>query len=148
MSVISYGLAITQLGEADPQRVAVVCGEETLTRGALERRSNRMARAFLERGVAPGRLVTIGLPNGLEFVIASVAAWKCGAIPNPISPRLPAAERAGILELADPSLAVGFDDLAQPVPSLPRGFEPPAALADTPLPDVVSPHERAIASGG
>ena len=109
---LSYGLRITQLAAADPERIAVVCGDEALTRGELERLSNRMARAFVERGVAPGRLVTIGLPNGLAFVIACVATWKCGAIPNPISPRLPARERADILRLADPALVVGFDDLA------------------------------------
>jgi len=145
---LSYGLQITRLSESDPARTAVVCGDETLTRGELERRSNRMARAFLERGALPGRLLTIGLPNGLEFVIASVAAWKCGAIPNPVSPQLPAAERTSILKLADPALVVGFNDSEHGVPSLPSGFEPPAALDDTPLPDVVSPHERAIASGG
>ncbi len=148
MGRLSYGLAITHLAESDPDRIAVVCDDERLTRGELERRSNRMARAFLERGAEPGRPVTIGLPNGLEFVIASVATWKCGAIPNPISPRLLAAERTRILELADPALAVGFDDLEDRCPSLPSGFEPPAVLDDTPLPDVVSPHERAIASGG
>jgi len=145
---LSYGLAITRLAEADPDRVAVFCDDERLTRGDLERRANRLARAFLERGVAPGRLVTIGLGNGFEFIVACVATWKCGAIPNPISPRLPAVERDGILELADPALVVGFDDLEHAYTSLPSDFEPPAALDDAPLPDVVSPHERALASGG
>jgi bile acid-coenzyme A ligase len=145
---LSYGLAISQLAEADPERVAVICDDDQLTRDELERRANRMARAFLERGVAPGRLVTIGLRNGLEFVVACVATWKCGAIPNPISPRLPAVERAGILELADPALVVGCDDLEHATPWLPSGFEPMSVLDDTPLPDVVSPHERALASGG
>jgi bile acid-coenzyme A ligase len=145
---ISYGLRITHLAESDPDRIAVVCGDEMLTRGELERRANRMARAFTERGVRAGRLVTIGLPNGLDFAIAAVATWKCGAIPNPISPRLPAAERAGILELADPVLVIGVGELEHRFPTLPNDFVPDSALADTPLPDVPSPHERAIASGG
>jgi bile acid-coenzyme A ligase len=145
---LSYGSTITRLAEAGPECIAVVCDEERLTRGDLERRSNRMARVFLERGVVSGRLVTIGLGNGLEFVVACVAAWKCGAIPNPISPRLPAVERDGILELADPALVVGLSDVLHAYPSLPSGFEPSAALQDTPLPDVVPPHERAMATGG
>ncbi len=148
MAKLSYGLAITRLAERDADRIAVVCAQETLTRGQLERRANRMARAMIERGVAPGRLVTVGLGNSLEFAIASVAIWKCGAIPNPISPRLPAVERNSILALADPALVIGFDDLEYAYPSLPSGFEPPSALDDSPLPDLVSPHERAIASGG
>jgi bile acid-coenzyme A ligase len=148
VGTLSYGLRITRLAEADPGRIAIACDDELLTRGELECRANRMARAFVARGVQPGRCVTIGLPNGLAFVIASVAAWKCGAVPNPISPRLPAAERAGILELADPALVVGIDDLEHRYPALPSEFEPSEDLDDSPLPDVVSPHERAIASGG
>jgi bile acid-coenzyme A ligase len=145
---VSYGLRITQLADADPDRVAVVCDDETLTRGELERRANRMARAFEERGVRQGRLVAIGLPNGLEFAVACTAAWKCGAVPNPLSPRLPRAECAAILELAGPALVVGLDEVDHGHPSLPAGFEPPAGLDAGPLPDRVSPHERAIATGG
>ncbi len=148
MGRVSYGQRITRLAEAEPGRVAVVFEGESLTRSGLERRANRMARAFQERGVSPGRLVTIGLPNGFEFLVATVAAWKCGAIPNPISPRLPVVERAGIVELADPALVIGFDDLDHGHASLAADFEPPDALSDAPLPDVVSPHERALASGG
>jgi len=145
---LSYGLRITRLARADPDRIAVVCDDEQLTRAELECRANRLARVFVARGVTPGRRVTIGLPNGLAFVIASVAAWKCGAVPNPISPRLPAAERAGILDLADPALVVGIDDLEPRYTALPSGFEPDDEIESGPLPDVVSPNERALASGG
>jgi bile acid-coenzyme A ligase len=148
MGRVSYGRAITQLAEADAERIAVLCDDEQLSRGELERRANRMAHAFAAQGVEFGRLVTIGLPNGLEFIIAVIATWKCGAIPNPISPRLPPPEIAGILELAQPALVVGFDDLEHRYPSIPSHFEPPADLPDTPPSDVVSPRERAIASGG
>jgi bile acid-coenzyme A ligase len=148
LAKLSYGAAITRLAEADANRVAVVCEQEALTRGQLERRANRMARALIDHGVAHGRLVTVGLANSLEFAIVCVAIWKCGAIPNPISPRLPAVERNSILALAKPALVVGFDDLDHAYPSLPSGFEPSSSLADSPLSDLVSPHERAIASGG
>ena len=47
MARVSYGLAITQRAREAPDRVAVVCGDEELSRAELERRSNRMARAFL-----------------------------------------------------------------------------------------------------
>jgi bile acid-coenzyme A ligase len=148
MGRVSYGRAISRRAAEDPERVAVVFERATLTRGELERRSNRMARAFRGRGVEPGRLVTIGLPNGLRFIVACVAAWKCGAIPNPISARLPARERDDILALADPALVIGFDDLADDATRLHADFEPPDDLGDSPLPDVVSPSERAMASGG
>lgn len=148
MTTVSYGRAITRLADTDPERAAVVCEDVVMTRGELERRSNRMARAYRERGVERGRLVSIGLPNGSAFVVACVAAWKCGAVPNPLSPRLPEGERAFILELANPALTVGFDaaDLAHA--GIAGDFDPAAEISDAPLPDLVSPNERAIASGG
>jgi len=145
---VGYGRAISDRAAEDPDRIAVALDGETLTRGELERRANRMARAFQARGVEPGRLVTIGLPNSIAFVVACVATWKCGAIPNPISPRLPARERDGILALADPALVIGFDDDVDGWERLPADFVPASDLADGPLPDVVSPNERALASGG
>ena len=51
MSRISYARVFTQLAEQAADRIAVVCEGRSITRGELERRSNRLARAFLERGV-------------------------------------------------------------------------------------------------
>jgi len=148
VSKLSYGRVIARLAADDPERIAVVCEDESLTRGELESHSNRLARAFMARGVERGSLVTIGLPNGIQFIVSAVAAWKCGAVPNPVSSRLPLPEREAILELADPALVVGFEDMAHARPALPAGFEPDAVLPDAALADVVSPVERAIASGG
>jgi bile acid-coenzyme A ligase len=149
MGKLSYGRVLSRLAEEDPQCVALVCEDESITRGELESRTNRMARAYADLGVGRGSIVTIGLPNGLEFIAACIATWKCGAIPNPISPRLPGRERSAILELANPALVVGFDDdVTHTCASLPASFDPDPGLEDTPLRDVVSPNERAIATGG
>lgn len=126
----------------------MVCGEASITRGELERLSNQWAHVYLARGVELGRLVTIGLPNGIDFLVACVAAWKCGAIPNPISHRLPARERESILALGKPALAIGVEEVPQGCAVLPKGFVPDASISDRPLPDAISPNERAIASGG
>jgi bile acid-coenzyme A ligase len=78
-----------------------------------------------------------------------VAAWKCGAVPNPVSHRLPVPERVAILEQANPALLVGVDPAeAGERAALPPGFEPDPHLSAEPLPDVTPPHERAMASGG
>jgi bile acid-coenzyme A ligase len=148
MSKLPYGRVFTQLALGDPNRVAVVCDDETVTRGELERRSNRMARAYAERGVAQGDLVTVGVPNGLEFIVACAAAWKLGAVPNPLSPRLALPEHTAILELARPALVIGFDDMEHAYAAVPGDFEPDEGLDDAPLPDAVAPHERVLASGG
>ena len=72
-------------------RSAFICEEEVLTRGALERDANRRAREFARRGVKPGDLVTLMLPNGFEWLKSCLAVWKLGAVPNPLSARLPRA---------------------------------------------------------
>ena len=57
----------------------------TVTRGELERRTNRLARVYAGLGVGQDDFVTIGLPNGIEFLEAVVATWKLGATPQPVS---------------------------------------------------------------
>jgi len=141
------------VAEADPDAVAVVCAdgdvETTLTRGELDRAGNRMARAYADLGVTQGDMVTIGLPNSVEWFVACLATWKLGAVPNLVSPRLPGPEREAIIERADPALVVGVTtDQAAGRVAVPAGFAPDPAIDDGPLPDRTSPIERALASGG
>jgi bile acid-coenzyme A ligase len=149
LSVVSYPRAFALHAERDPERVAIVHDERSLTRGALERRSSRLARAYAERGVGEGDVVTIALPNGIEFLEATTAVWKLGAVPNPISSQLPEKERAALVELADPALVVGVCAGAYGARAcLAAGYEPDPALPGVPLDDRVSPHSQVIASGG
>ncbi len=149
MSAISYGRRVTELAAEQPDAPAFVFEDQVLTRGELERDANRRAREFERRGVGPGALVTLNLPNGLDWLKSCLATWKLGAVPNPLSSRLPARERDAIIDRADPALIVGLDaDEARGRPYLPAGFEPDASLSADPLPDVTPPHERALASGG
>src|SRR5262245_41015665 len=149
MALVSYGRRVTELAAAQPDAVAFVCEEQVLTRGELERDANRRAREFARRGVNPGDLVTLALPNGFEWLKSCLAAWKLGAVPNPLSSRLPARERNAIIERANPSLIVGLAaGEAGGRASMPAGFEPDPGLSADALPDVTPPHERALASGG
>ena len=146
MPTMSISRCVTELARRDPDRPAVTVGTATLTRGELDRRTNRRARALAELGVGVGDMVTIALPNGLEFYETAIAAWKLGATPQPISARLPAAERDAVVELADPAVVVGAE-----VPGrvcLPAGTEPDPALDDGELPDVVAAEWKAPTSGG
>ena len=150
MPKMSHGRAFAWLAEEAPDRVAVIHGAERATRRELERRSNRLARAYAELGVGPGALVTLALPNGIEFLAATLAVWKLGGSPQPISARLPERERRAIVELAKPALIVGVAPGAygDAFPCVAAGFEPAASLPDAPLPDVVPPNVRTMTSGG
>jgi len=137
---------LRQLAEADPRRPALTYADETLTRAEFVQRVERLAALFAGRGVTEGSRVTIGLPNSIGFVASMFAAWAVGAVPQPISDRLPPVERAAIVDLADPSLVVGAPPpqgggrpVLESVPrQLPAGSFTPG----------VSPEWKLMASGG
>jgi bile acid-coenzyme A ligase len=150
MAVVSYSRRLADLAAKDPDAPAVTCGEDSLTRGELEMAADALARQLLADGVKLGDLVTIALPNSVDWFVAVVASWKIGAIPQPVSSRLPARELAAIVELADPPVVLGAepgafgDRICRPV-----GYTAPVPPADvSPLPDAVSPGSKAPTSGG
>ncbi|WP_082969200.1 AMP-binding protein [Mycobacterium kyorinense] len=140
------GTQISQLAQLAPDEPAVTCDGRTITRAELDTSTNRLARAYAERGVGLGDYVTIVLPNSIEWIQATVACWKLGAVPQPLSARLPAAELQGLLDLRPPALLVGRDH--PDLPSVPAGFIPDSALSDAALPEAVSPVWKAMGSGG
>ncbi|MCV7175653.1 AMP-binding protein [Mycolicibacterium sphagni] len=142
------GTRMSQLATEAPDRPAVSCDGRTITRGQLESTSNRLARAYAELGVRQGDYVTIAVPNSIEWVQATVAVWKLGAIPQPLSPRLPEAEFEGLLDLKPRALLVGRADPRGVVPSVDAAFTGSPELSDDPLPEAVSPAWKSIASGG
>ena len=109
----------------------------------------RRAHQWRKRGVREGETITIALPNGIAFFECTLAAWKLGAVPMPLSHQLPENEEREIVELAGPSLIIGppparYPDRAcLPDESVEEDDAPPATL-----PDRISPHAHAIASGG
>ncbi len=149
MPQLSHGRAVAWHAERAPDADAIVFEGRHVSHGALERRTNRLARAYARLGVGEGDLVTVALPNGIEFMEACLAAWKLGATPNPVSARLPEAERRAIVDLAEPALLVGAEAGSYGAhPCVPPGFEPGAEDGDAPLPDRVAPYVRAMTSGG
>jgi len=142
------GAELSRLAGLSPDEPAVTCEGRTLTRGELDKSTNRLARAYAELGVRQGDYVTIVLPNSIEWIQAALAAWKLGAVPQPLSPRLPDAELEGLLDLRPRALLVGRDDPRGVIPSVPSDFIGDSNLPDGPLPEAVSPSWKALGSGG
>ena len=69
-------------------RVAVRTGETTLTYRELDRRSNAVAHAFVERGVTPEDRVALMMSNCPEYVVADLAIIKAGATKVPLNDML------------------------------------------------------------
>ena len=149
MPILPLGRAFTEAALRDPDRPAVTVDDVTTTRAQLESLANRMARAFAGHGLKLGDYVTIGLPNSAEFFAATLAAWKLGAVPQPVSPRLPKREREAIVELAGSVLVLGANPDAHPGRvCLPVGWLPDESLDESPLPDAIAPTWKAPTSGG
>ncbi len=149
MPVLSISRAITHHATERPHDPALTCGDVTLSFSELDRRTNRLALDFAARGVGQDDLVTIALPNSTAFFEAAIAAWKLGAVPQPVSAKLPGRELEEIVELADSALVVGVG--ADRVPgrhTVPIGHEPDPDLDDGELPDRVATGWKAPTSGG
>ncbi len=145
MVMMSIGRALAWHAEQDPDRISVRDAATAVTRRELDLASNQLARAYADLGVGYDDLVTIGLPNGVEYFVACAAIWKLGATPQPVSARLPAAELAAVVDLAAPTLLVGLDLPGRR--SVPAGFDT-SSYDDAPLPDAVASSWKAPTSGG
>ena len=169
MALLSFPAAYHRLVDAAPTRPAIVCDGKVATRAELERAADARARAWRDVGIGEGDPIAIALPNGISFFECVFAAWKLGAVPIPLSHRLPEIEQRAIVELADPRLIVGVlaerypdrlvlaeadaateRDAAASLSAAPRpdSSRAGAQASNEPLPDRTSPHAHAIASGG
>src|SRR5690606_25489175 len=110
------------LAVRDPEAVAVIAGDRSLTYGALATASNRLARELIARGIGPGDHVALVMPRSVEFVVAMWAVARSGAAFVPVDPRNPAERVALMIADAEAAVAVtviGAGELVpDPVPTL------------------------------
>jgi long-chain acyl-CoA synthetase len=69
-----------------PDRPLIHYFDATLTVSDVDRESDALAVALLERGFQPGDRLAVYLQNVPQFVIAMVATWKAGGIMVSINP--------------------------------------------------------------
>ena len=84
-----------------PDRVALHCGEQRRTYAQLEEQSNRLAHWYLEQGIQPGDHIGLYLQNCVEYVEATLAAYKVRAVPININYRYTAGELEHLFNDAD-----------------------------------------------
>lgn len=149
MTALPIGQAIAFWAAKEAHAPAITHEGRTVTRAEFDARTNRLARAYEALGVVEGDLVTIGLPNGIEFYEAAFAVWKLGATPQPVSAKLPHVERQAIIEVANAKLVIGAEPGAHgDVTCLAAGYEPDGSLSDAPVPTKISKYWKAPTSGG
>ncbi|GAA1866235.1 FadD3 family acyl-CoA ligase [Pseudonocardia ailaonensis] len=102
-----------------PDAEAVVAPEGRVTWAALADRAERFAQVLAGAGLRPGERLGILLPNGLRWIVATLAAHRAGLTVVPINTWYRAPEIAHVLDEAGVRLVVteesvfGRDTLAE-----------------------------------
>ena len=87
-----------RVAAANADRVAIVCGNVSLTYGSLNGRANHVARHLREPGVGADSFVAIYLDRSPEMLIAILGVLKAGGAYLPIDSMYPAARVLEMLE--------------------------------------------------
>lgn len=74
------------LAEAEPDFVAFVDGDVTMTRAELLADAEALAVALHDRGLRPGDVLAFQVPNWREAAVINLAAAMSGLVVNPIVP--------------------------------------------------------------
>ncbi len=96
--------AFFEVAGKDPQRVAIVCGDRSMTYGALAESANAVARTLRRIGVVRGDRVGLYLPRSPEAIAAIIGILKLGAAYVPFDPSFPLAALRQIYQDCKPSL--------------------------------------------
>ncbi|MFT7035747.1 MAG: amino acid adenylation domain-containing protein, partial [Cyclobacteriaceae bacterium] len=75
--------------EKMPNKLALVCDNETLTYSELDRKTNRLAHFLAHKGLGKGDLIGIITVRNNDFVVLSLALMKLGAVYVPIDRESP-----------------------------------------------------------
>ncbi len=145
---IAIGTRMAEIAREKPDAPAITSQGVTRTWRELHRRTNRMARGLVAHGVKLGDFVTIALPNGTAFIEACYACWKIGAVPQPVSSKLPSSELVAIVELANPPIVVSDVPMQSPRPVVSAQALLDASSDDSDLPEAIAPSWKAPTSGG
>ncbi len=81
-----------------PERMAVRCGEQTLTYRELNEQANQLAHYLRQQGVGPDRPVGLCLERSAETMVAVLAILKAGGAYVPLNPDNPPARLQQQLE--------------------------------------------------
>ncbi|BET96662.1 hypothetical protein TCT1_15830 [Xenorhabdus sp. TCT-1] len=89
-----------------PNATAVVCGNQSLSYGELNRYANHLAHHLITLGVHPDDRIAICVERSLEMVVGLLAILKAGGAYVPLDPAYPTSRLAYMLEDAAPVVVI------------------------------------------
>ncbi|HVR97735.1 MAG TPA: amino acid adenylation domain-containing protein, partial [Thermoanaerobaculia bacterium] len=104
-----------------PDAIALVFGDERLTYGVLDRRSNALAHRLRRLGVGPEERVAVRLERSIDLIVGILGNLKAGGAYVPLDPEHPAERHAFVLEDAQPRVSLDLVDLQDAPPVGPVG---------------------------
>ncbi|WP_369981521.1 amino acid adenylation domain-containing protein [Xanthomonas bundabergensis] len=101
-----------------PQAIALECGDQQLSYGALNDRANQLAHRLIELGVRPDDRVAICMPRSVDMVVGLLGILKAGGAYVPLDPAYPAERLAYMLADSAPVALLTQAQLAGTVKDL------------------------------
>ena len=136
---------LTETAARQPQRAAVASGGCLLTYQELDRLSNKVARALLRLGVAPGDRVGLLAPKSAASIIGIYGVLKAGACYVPLDPKAPA-ERLGYVVRDSGTAVIVADETRTPqAADLVGGVALPGGVVVTSFPGSADDGEAGVA---
>ncbi|MBY0239926.1 MAG: amino acid adenylation domain-containing protein [Burkholderiaceae bacterium] len=112
----SISTLLQQQAASQPDAVALVCGSQQVTFGALARQVAQLARLLLGAGARQGKVVAVAVPRSAEAVTAMLAVLESGATFLPLDLDYPAERIAMMCADAHPVLLVSVTSVASAFP--------------------------------
>ena len=104
--------------DEDAERLAIICGDRSVSYGELERLSNRVAGRLRARGVGPGAAVAIAVKRSIDSVVGLLGILKAGAGYLPLDPSYPRERLEFMLGDVQPPVVITHSALLVHLPAL------------------------------
>jgi cyclohexanecarboxylate-CoA ligase len=98
--------ALAESVARQPRHTAVIDARCRVTYAELQQYADQCALGLVDLGVRRGDAVLVQLPNWSEFVVATLALERIGAVINPVAPIFRQHELRSMLRLANPVAAI------------------------------------------
>ena len=99
-----------------PEKLAVVCGDVSLTYAQFAAQAESLAQSWLQQGLEPSDRIALHLRNGTQLAVCYYACFAAGYVAVPVNNRFVPDEIAYVLQHSGARAYVAQADLRIPVP--------------------------------